>query len=80
MSDETNWGAGTGGTAETLGRFIRYKGFNTNLCIADVERSAFFEAFRTGDKEVRCVEPSFIPSVIDRMVRFRTPLRSPRRE
>lgn len=76
-------GAGTGGTAATLGRFVRYRGFRTKLCIADVEHSAFYEAFRTGNKETRCsepsriegvgrprVEPSFIPSVIDRMVKI----------
>ena len=75
--------AGTGGTTATLGRYIRYKRFATRLCVADPEYSAFFEAFATGnaraisEKASRIegigrprVEPSFVPNVIDRMVRI----------
>lgn len=90
MRDETHpvprWlvmSAGTGGTAATLGRYIRYRNFDTRLCVVDVEHSAFFDAYRTGDREVRCatgsriegigrprVEPSFVPEVVDYMIKI----------
>jgi cysteine synthase A len=75
--------AGTGGTAATLGRYIRYRNFETGLCIADVEHSAFFDAYRSGDRASLCsigsriegvgrprVEPSFVPEVIDCMLKI----------
>ncbi|WP_323034849.1 PLP-dependent cysteine synthase family protein [Pararhodobacter sp.] len=75
--------AGTGGTAATLGRFIRYRNFDTRLCVADVEHSAFFDAYVSQDRGVKCatgsriegvgrprVEPSFIPEVIDYMIKI----------
>jgi cysteine synthase A len=75
--------AGTGGTATTLGRYIRYRNFDTGLCVADVEHSAFFDAYRSGDRGSRCgigsriegvgrprVEPSFVPEVVDCMVKI----------
>jgi cysteine synthase len=75
-------GAGTGGTASTIGRYIRYRGFSSGLCVVDVEHSAFFNAYVTGDRAVRHgtgsriegvgrprVEPSFIPEVIDCMLK-----------
>ena len=73
--------AGTGGTAATLGRYIRYRGFYTRLCVPDVEGSAFYDAWATGRDDTEApgsriegigrprVEPSFIPSVIDHMIR-----------
>ncbi len=73
--------AGTGGTSATLGRFIRYRGFATRLCVVDVEGSAFHEAWQSGDMSVTAagsriegigrprVEPSFVPGVIDHMIR-----------
>jgi cysteine synthase A len=73
--------AGTGGTTATIGRFIRYKRLATRLCVADPEHSAFFEAFSTGNMAATPrgsgiegigrprVEPSFVPKVIDRMMR-----------
>lgn len=74
--------AGTGGTAATIGRYIRYRNLQTRLCVADVEHSAFYDAYTTGDLSVTCphpsriegvgrprVEPSFIPGAIDRMMR-----------
>jgi cysteine synthase A len=75
--------AGTGGTTATIGRYIRYKRHATRLSVADVERSAFFDGFSTRDRDCRCdqpsriegigrprVEPSFVPGVIDNMVRI----------
>jgi cysteine synthase A len=73
--------AGTGGTSATLGRYVRYKHYDTRLCVVDVENSVFFECYAKGTRDVvsqtssriegigrpRC-EPSFIPEVIDRMM------------
>ncbi|WP_027062688.1 PLP-dependent cysteine synthase family protein [Mesorhizobium loti] len=74
--------AGTGGTTATIGRYLRYKRHATRLSVADVERSAFFEGFATHDRDCRCeqpsriegigrprMEPSFVPGVIDHMLR-----------
>jgi cysteine synthase A len=76
-------GAGTGGTTATIGRYIRYKRHATRLSVADVEHSAFFDGFSTRDDTCRCeqpsriegigrprVEPSFVPGVIDHMLRI----------
>ena len=73
--------AGTGGTSATIGRFIRYQKLSTRLCVADPEFSVFAEYFRTGDRSLRSdrgpriegigrprVEPSFIRSVVDRVI------------
>ena len=75
-------GAGTGGTSATIGRFIRYRGYRTGLCVVDPENSAFFPAFAQGRRDIDTgassriegigrprVEKSFLPGVIDRMVR-----------
>jgi cysteine synthase A len=75
-------GAGTGGTSATIGRFIRYQRHATQLCVADPVNSVFHRNFH--DRSVTAlpegcasriegigrprVEPSFIPSVIDRMI------------
>ena len=73
--------AGTGGTSATIGRYIRYKAMSTKLCVADPEGSVFYDYFQTGDKNLlseQCsrvegigrprVEPSFVCSVVDRMI------------
>ena len=75
-------GAGTGGTSATIGRYIRYRRHDTSLCVVDPENSAFFPAYAEGRDDVVTgassriegigrprVEPSFLPGVIDRMVR-----------
>ena len=74
-------GAGTGGTSATIGRFIRYQGHPTRLCVVDPENSAFFPAYTQGRRDIVTgassriegigrprVEASFLPSVIDRMI------------
>jgi len=76
-------GAGTGGTSATIGRYIRYKRHATRLSVADVEHSAFFEGYSTRDAGCSSerpsriegigrprVEPSFVPGVIDHMLRI----------
>ncbi|WP_245958360.1 PLP-dependent cysteine synthase family protein [Pelagibacterium sediminicola] len=74
--------AGTGGTSATLGRYILYRGMPTKLCVPDPQYSAFFEGWRdadpsrTADRPSRIegigrprVEPSFIPGVVDAMIK-----------
>lgn len=78
--------AGTGGTSSTIGRYIRYRPElfgTTKLCVVDPENSVFFDFYRTGDASLTAargsriegigrprVEPSFLPSVIDRMMQI----------
>ncbi len=81
---EPDWvvvGAGTGGTSATIGRYVRYRGLTTRVCVVDPEDSAFLAAFQDpGCGETTCgsriegigrprQEPSFLPSVIDRLAR-----------
>ncbi|OBK11082.1 PLP-dependent cysteine synthase family protein [Mycobacterium asiaticum] len=74
-------GAGTGGTSATIGRYIRYRRHATRLCVVDPENSAFFPAYAEDRYDITTgassriegigrprVEPSFLPSVVDRMV------------
>ncbi|MET8161546.1 PLP-dependent cysteine synthase family protein [Sphaerisporangium sp. NPDC005289] len=80
---EPSWivvGAGTGGTSATIGRYIRYRRHATRLAVVDPEGSAFYPAWVAGDSRMIAsgsgiegigrprVEPSFLPSVIDRMI------------
>ncbi|MDF3931779.1 PLP-dependent cysteine synthase family protein [Pseudomonas citronellolis] len=73
---------GTGGTLATLGRFARYRRHQTRVLCADAERSVFFDAYRSGDRSLtlECgsriegigrprVEASFLPAVLDAMVK-----------
>jgi cysteine synthase A len=78
--------AGTGGTSATIGRYLRYRPElyrETQLCVVDPENSVFFDSFRSGDRSLTSergsriegigrprVEPSFQPSVVDRMMRI----------
>ncbi|WP_312489356.1 PLP-dependent cysteine synthase family protein [Sphingomonas sp.] len=75
-------GAGTGGTSATIGRYLRYQRHATQLCVADPVHSVFRRHF--ADRTVTALpegcasliegigrprlEPSFVPSVIDRMI------------
>ena len=74
-------GAGTGGTSATIGRYLRYQRYGTQLCVVDPENSAFFEGWRRRDPAYETgrgsriegigrprVEPSFQPDVVDRMI------------
>lgn len=36
-------GAGTGGTSATIGRYIRYNGYATRVCVVDPHDSAYFD-------------------------------------
>ena len=73
-------GAGTGGTSATIGRYVRYRCHDTQICVADPEGSVFGAYHRSGDATLTApgsriegigrprVEPSFIPSLVDRMI------------
>jgi cysteine synthase A len=74
-------GAGTGGTSATIGRYVRYRRLDTHLCVVDPENSVFFDYYHTGDAALTSnrrsriegigrprVEPSFVTSVVDRMM------------
>ncbi|MGP1628399.1 MAG: PLP-dependent cysteine synthase family protein [Giesbergeria sp.] len=73
-------GAGTGGTSATIGRYVRYQRHATGVCVADPAGSVFSQYHRTGDATLTApgsriegigrprVEPSFIRTLVDRMV------------
>lgn len=74
--------AGTGGTSATLGRYIRYAGLNTQLVVVDPENSVFYDSYQQRDSTLTSqasgriegigrpqVEASFLPEVIDRMIK-----------
>lgn len=84
---EPQWivvGAGTGGTSATIGRYIRYTGACSELCVVDPERSVFYDSYQGPKTDPCCdecpdtvvegigrprVEPSFEPALVDRMIR-----------
>ncbi len=74
--------AGTGGTLATIGRYVHYCRHDTRVCGVDPERSVFFDHFVSGDASLTLdegsriegigrprVEASFVPGVLDAMVR-----------
>ncbi|MDK3258314.1 PLP-dependent cysteine synthase family protein [Blastococcus capsensis] len=74
-------GAGTGGTSATIGRYIRYRRHPTRLAVVDPENSAFLPGYAAGEPGWMTgmpsriegigrprVEPSFVPTIVDRMI------------
>ncbi len=77
--------AGTGGTSATIGRYVRYRSAHhapTRLAVVDPEYSVFYDYYVSGDASLQLtrgtriegigrprVEPSFLPDVIDLMLR-----------
>jgi cysteine synthase len=74
--------AGTGGTSATLGRYIRYKGYDTKMVVVDPDNSVFYESYVQKDPGLTAncssriegigrpkVEKSFQPDVIDEMLK-----------
>ncbi len=74
-------GAGTGGTSATIGRYLRYRRHPTRLAVVDPENSAFLPGYAAGDPRWTTgmpsriegigrprVEPSFVPTIVDRMI------------
>ena len=84
-------GAGTGGTSATIGRFIRYQNgavVTTRLAVVDPDRSVFFDAYQQRRRDLTStergriegvgrprVEHSFVPTVIDRLLRVPSAMR-----
>lgn len=75
-------GAGTGGTSATLGRYIRYQGYNTRLMVVDPEFSVFHDFWHQRNPALCAergsriegigrprVEASFMPDVIDEVMK-----------
>lgn len=75
-------GAGTGGTSATIGRYVHYQCHDTCLAVVDPENSAFFEGWTRDEPDYTVnaasriegigrprVEPSFIPEVVERMIK-----------
>ena len=73
-------GAGTGGTSATIGRYIRFQRYATQVCVPDPVGSVFGEYHRSGDASLTGpgsriegigrprVEASFIRTLVDRMI------------
>jgi len=74
--------AGTGGTAATIGRYLRYQRHPTRLCVADPENSVFYDSYVEGRDDITIetfsnvegigrprFEPSFVPGVVDHMIK-----------
>lgn len=73
-------GAGTGGTSATVGRYIRYQRYATQVCVPDPSGSVFGAYHRSGDATLTGegsriegigrprVEASFIRTLVDRML------------
>jgi len=72
---------GTGGTSATLGRYIRHKGYDTEIKVVDPESSVFYDSYVTGDRSLVSdrssriegvgrpkVQHSFQSGVIDHMI------------
>jgi cysteine synthase A len=75
--------AGTGGTSATIARYVHYMQYDTRICVADPENSCFFQGWVDEDPTVTCqqgsriegigrprMEPSFVPTAIDRMMKI----------
>jgi cysteine synthase len=74
--------AGTGGTLATIGRYVHYCRHPTRVCGVDAEQSVFFDHYQSGDPSLTLalgsriegigrprVEASFVPGVLDAMVK-----------
>jgi cysteine synthase A len=74
-------GAGTGGTSATIGRYLRYRGLSTQLCVAEPTGSTFAHGWRTRDRTARAsqatviegigrsrVEPGFLFDIVDDVI------------
>ena len=71
-------GVGTGGTSATIGRYLRYRGLRTRLCVAEPSGSGYVHGWRSRDPQAVAstatliegigrpkVEPGFVFDVVD---------------
>ncbi|GAB6195372.1 PLP-dependent cysteine synthase family protein [Lysobacter xanthus] len=56
-------GAGTGGTSATIGRYLRYRGLATRLCVAEPTGGAFAVGWQTRDAGARATRPTLIEGI-----------------
>jgi cysteine synthase A len=56
-------GAGTGGTSATIGRYLRYRGLRTQLCVAEPAGAAFARGWRHEDRNARATMPTIIEGI-----------------
>lgn len=74
-------GAGTGGTSATIGRYLRYRGLRTRLCVAEPTGSGFARGWQSRDHNAVAtqatliegigrprVEPGFLFEVVDDVI------------
>ncbi len=74
-------GTGTGGTSATIGRYLRYRGLHTRLCVAEPTGSAFARGWPTRDCAALAsrttliegigrprVEPGFLFEIVDDVI------------
>ena len=79
-------GAGTGGTSATIGRYLRYRALDTQLCVAEPAGSAFANGWYARNREACAsrptliegigrprVEPCFLFNVVDHVVEIPDP-------
>ncbi len=56
-------GAGTGGTSATIGRYLRYRGLATRLCVAEPSGSAFVHGWKNRDRNAAATEATVIEGI-----------------
>ena len=56
-------GAGTGGTSATIGRYLRYRGLRTRLCVAEPAGSAFVHGWRMRGRDATATQPTLIEGI-----------------
>ncbi len=61
-------GVGTGGTSATIGRYLRYRGLATQLCVAEPSGSGFVHGWRSRDPGARATRPTLIEGIGRRVV------------
>ncbi|MEO5560052.1 MAG: PLP-dependent cysteine synthase family protein [Dokdonella sp.] len=56
-------GAGTGGTSATIGRYLRYRRLDTQLCVAEPTGSGFVHGWRTRNRAAMASQPTLIEGI-----------------
>ena len=56
-------GAGTGGTSATIGRYLRYRRLDTQVCVAEPTGGAFATGWRSRDPQDLASQPTLIEGI-----------------